>query len=93
MIESIKDCSEQPKERRLECLQSSLTSPRAQFSAHYGHIKDKALDYMKEDPAKIVVGCAGFVLILSNAEILPLGVGAIAFLTAIKEVLGKNKEE
>lgn len=84
MIQSIVDCCEQPAEKRLECLKSSLTTPTAKAKAYYKYTEKKALDYLKKNPASIVVTTAAFALALANAYVLPIGAAAVAILQVLK---------
>lgn len=87
MIQSIVDCCEQPDEKRLECLQSSLTSPTAKAKAYYKYGEKQALDYLvylKENPVSIVATTAAFALALANANVLPIGAAAVAILQVLK---------
>ncbi|AKB24775.1 hypothetical protein MSMTP_1306 [Methanosarcina sp. MTP4] len=86
MIESIKECGKKPEEKRLECLQSSLTSPTAKFLDHYKHVKMQALDYMKKHPSQILLTTANFIFAFSSANILSLGETATILLDVIKKM-------
>lgn len=74
MVESIKGCSKQPKEIRLECLRNSLTSPKAKISAHYKHTKAKAMEFMKKNPSKIVGLTVNFISGLGGVNIMPINI-------------------
>lgn len=83
MIESIRDCCDKPIEKRLKCLQNSLTSPNAICLSYYKHMKTEVLDYMQKNPTSIVVATAAFVLALSG-NVISLGAAAFAILEAKK---------
>lgn len=84
MIQSIVDCCEQPAEKRLECLKSSLTSPTAKAKTYYKYGGKKSLNYLKKNPATIVATTATFALTLANASVLPIGAAAVAILQILK---------
>jgi hypothetical protein len=89
MVEAIDECSDCPKERRLECLRKSLTSPSARTIAYFGYFKRKALDYLRKHPAKAFVTTASLVAALGTGSILPLAPGALEVLKALKKALGE----
>ena len=84
MIQSIVDCCEQPTEKRLECLKSSLTSPTAKTKAYYKYGEKRALVYLNKNPASIVATTAAFALAFANANVLPIGAAAVAIFQVLK---------
>ena len=89
IIELVRDCCEQPKEKRVKCLRDELTSPKAQMLANYRHIREKTLDFIKENPSYILLAPVCFLLAFANVQMISLSAGAILFLKYIKEVKHK----
>lgn len=84
MIQSSVDCCDQPAEKRLKCLKSSLTSPTAKAKAYYKYGEKQALYYLKKNPASIVATTATFALALTSANVLPIGAATVAILQVLK---------
>jgi hypothetical protein len=91
MLEDVRECTEQPADLRLECLRDSLTSPRARALDCLGHIRDRAIDYLKKHPAEVVVTTISIVMALGTAQVLPLSAGVIGVLTVAKDAFSKSK--
>lgn len=88
IAETVHESYESPLAERLEFLRKRLTSPTARTRAYLGHVKSKAVDYMKKNPAKVAVTTASLLLSLSTANVLPL---APAFIAVLSEVKSKPK--
>ena len=87
IIETVHECYDVPKEARLEFLRKSLTSPTVRAKAYLAYMADKAMTYMKNNPAKVITTTAGVVLALGTGSILPLAPSAIAVLMEIKNAV------
>jgi hypothetical protein len=89
-ITLIKECCKRPINERMNCLESSLTSPSANVKFYSKHMKRQVMDYMKEHPAMIVTMTVSIAAALANASLLPFGLPAVTILNKLKDEL-KNK--
>ncbi|MGA3402502.1 MAG: hypothetical protein ABSC95_25100 [Acetobacteraceae bacterium] len=89
-LEAVRACCDTPAPDRLECLRTSLTSPTAIAGTYLGHLATQITDYVRQNPAKVVVASLGLVIALGTGNVLPLGATAITALTAVKDAFSSK---
>jgi hypothetical protein len=91
ICETVQECADLPPAERLAALQRGLSAPGARFRAALGHAAERALAYLRQNPAHVAATAIGVVLALASGNVLPLGATVVGVLKALKDMLVKKE--
>jgi hypothetical protein len=90
MLWTIREISNQKydtDDERLYVLRDKLNNPTAEAMDYYEYAKDKTVDYLRQNPAKIVKASASFVITIATGNIIILSPVVVELLKTMKTVL------